>query len=177
MPAPQFPLINGTLYSFAAVDIDIGGVPMLLKAINFREEWPQEGEYLNSPVAAGKTVGQYKASLDGELTREYWDYMISLLGDGFGAVPFNVGAQWRDIRNPERLSTFEAQGVTIAGDDASNSGGAAIVKITFATVIPFLQNGKSLVPPEFWATTGQSGGLGSLFVGAANLVAGFLSGG
>lgn len=163
----QFPLINGLLHSWASAQIDVNATPFYgITALNFSDELEMEGEYGPSPIALGGVIKQYKASVDLEMILSERDRLIAKLGNGFGKVPFNIGAQWIESTG-QPTSTVGIIGARISKMEQSNAPGAAKVKLTLFQYLPIVYTGGLTI----FSQEQQVGDIGSLVSGVVGQVA------
>lgn len=138
--------INGTEYSSASITLDFAGRKFVgVSSLNWSEELTPEDQYGFSPVAVGRTLGQYKASGDFEQLLSEYTALLKVLGNGYGTKPFNIGVQYREEGSD--LVKVEIIAARIAKADASNAQGPAgtRMKVSLSIIQPIRINGLTLV--------------------------------
>lgn len=140
----QTTLINGNEYSYASIEIWIGGVPYgaSFKSINYNDsvEFGKVRGAGNRRVR-GTTAGEYSAQGDGEIYLRDFNVLIGALG--IASKGLRIGMS--DVRVPIGVSYGEPGlpvvtdilvGARITGLDSSNSEGtdASVRRVTFGDI-------------------------------------------
>jgi hypothetical protein len=100
----EVPLINGVLWSFAHIEVQIAGLSFHggFKAIKYSRERKREKVYSNSPDPVGQTLGQNEYTGSCTVYLAWWQAMLATvqqtLGPGYGDQAFTV------------LVSYEAEG-------------------------------------------------------------------
>lgn len=96
-PTPiAVPLINGVLYSFGHILLEIAGLQFTggFKSIKYSRKREREIVYSNSPDPIGKTLGQNSYMCSAEMYLAWWLSTLRTiqqnLGDGYGDQPFEI---------------------------------------------------------------------------------------
>jgi hypothetical protein len=90
----QVPLINGVVYSFAHITMQIAGLEFTggFKSIKYARKRNREMVYSNSPDPVGKTLGQNEYSASVEVYFAWWLAVLKTieanLGPGYGDQSF-----------------------------------------------------------------------------------------
>lgn len=140
------PLINGNLYSFASIEIDVRGRKIKgIKDLSYDDGLDPGMARGTSPIPLGHTQGDYEANASLEMFRKDFDELAALLGDGFGEVEFPITVTYASRGMPTVTDRLPA--VRIKKVDNSNSQGndPTAVKIELAVLAPIVRNGKMLV--------------------------------
>jgi hypothetical protein len=96
------PTINGNRYSWASVEIDIGGVIVTdIVSIDYSSKVDRKEVYPTGGIApVGRTRGRGSHSASFEIRKEAHRNLIKRLGNGFMEVPFGVTVNYQDEGNP-----------------------------------------------------------------------------
>lgn len=140
------PLINGNLYSFASIEIDVRGRKIKgIKDLSYDDGLDPGMARGTSPIPLGHTQGDYEANASMEMFRKDFDELATLLGDGFGETEFPITVTYASRGMPTVTDRLPA--VRIKKVDNSNSQGndPTAVKIELAILTPIERNGKRLV--------------------------------
>jgi hypothetical protein len=92
----QVPLINGVVYSFGHITLDIAGLEFTggFKSIKYSRKRTREMVRSNSPDPVGKTLGENEYQASAEVYLAWWQALMNTiqntLGVGYGDQPFNV---------------------------------------------------------------------------------------
>ena len=141
------PNFDGTLWSFASAEIDCAGRSVFgVSARGWKEELKAENEYGNGPVPIGRPVGQWTGSADMEIVLQEYLTLIQTLGNGYGRVPFNIGATYVEVDGPGVLPV-QLLNVRLMSPEVANAndGKATRVKVGLSLVQPVLVNGLSII--------------------------------
>lgn len=140
------PTINGLDYDFATVDVKLNGAEyMRVKDFSFSDDMEPGLGWGTSVEYVAETLGQYKAN--GSITLYLASAKIfrDALGDGYGAVHFDIVANFAPPGAP--IITIEAVGCRVKKDDNSGSAGSDPLAEKFDLHIRKIQrDGKCLAP-------------------------------
>lgn len=123
------PLINGVLYSFAHIDLQIAGLEFTggFKSIKYSRKRNREMVYSNSPDPVGKTLGQNEYSASAEVYLAWWlntlNTIQSTLGTGYGDQAFDTLVSY----NANGFKPFQdvIQNCNFDSTDGDNSAGTS----------------------------------------------------
>ncbi len=123
----QVPLINGVVWSFAHITLEIAGLEFTggFKSIKYSRKRNREVVYSNSPDPVGKTLGQNEYSASGEMYLAWWLSTLRTiqknLGEGYGDQSFSIFVKF----NNKGFDPFvdEIQNCNFDSTDADNSVG------------------------------------------------------
>lgn len=150
----QYPLINGRYYSFASIEVWIGGVPQPnigFKSINYKASLKPGIGRGTRPHKLIRTRGEHDASADCEMYRLAWENLKWILsagntiGYGETAVDFMIGYAER----PEMPTLTDIlQAVRVTEADYSNTQGTdpSTVKLTLDPM-NIIEAGAQIVTP------------------------------
>lgn len=130
----QVPLINGAIYSFAHITLDIAGLSFTggFKSIKYSRKRSREIVYSNSPDPVGKTLGQNEYQCSAELYLAWWLATLRTiqanLGPGYGDFSFSVFVAY----NATGFDPFqdEIQNCTFDSTEADQSAGTTALTRT-----------------------------------------------
>ncbi len=131
----EYPLVNGHRYSFASVEAQFNGLPILgIKSINYSPELMPGKVYGSAPQKIGRTRGKEDSSADFEMLRLEFENLKETLGNqgvGFGETAFDIVVQFAEIPNSP-VVTDTLIGFRITKPDLSNADGTdpSMVKVT-----------------------------------------------
>lgn len=130
----QVPLINGVIYSFAHISLNIAGIEFTggFTAINYERVRERETVYSNSPDPVGMTLGQNKYTASAEVLLSWWyATLISIqnnLGAGYGDQSFSIFVKYNNNGFPAFID--EIQNCHFDSTKADNSVGTGALKRT-----------------------------------------------
>lgn len=133
----DYPLINGHRYSFASVEAQFNGLPILgIKSINYSPELMPGKVYGSAPQKIGRTRGKEDSSADFEMLRLEFENLKETLGfqangTGFGESAFDIVVQYAELPNSP-VVTDTLIGNRITKVDLQNADGtdASMAKCT-----------------------------------------------
>lgn len=131
----DYPLINGHRYSFASVEAQFNGLPILgIKSINYSPELIPGKVYGSAPQKIGRTRGKEDSSCDFEMLRLEFENLKETLGQqgvGFGETPFDIIVQFAELPSSP-VVTDTIVGFRIGKPEASNADGtdASMIKVS-----------------------------------------------
>lgn len=125
MATQDYPLINGTAYEFAKVEIRIGKSRFKrVKSINYKDELQPGKGRGTSPQNLIRTTGHYDADGNIEIYRDEWENIKTELGgDGFMETEFLIVVSYRAKNKP--MMVDELQGCRICVNERSGDDGNA----------------------------------------------------
>jgi hypothetical protein len=137
---------NGNYHNHASAAIDFAGKPYLgITTLNYSDELEKELQYGTGSVPLGVAQGQYKPNADAEMLKTEWERLKARLPtNGFGEVPINVGATYKEASGTmvDELRTVYITKV----ENASQQGASANkVKLSLCVCEPIRHNGSTLV--------------------------------
>lgn len=147
MATPRYPIVNGNCFGPASAEIDLRGRRYLgFASLNFSDELKKEAVRGNGSVALGVSVGEYEATCDFELVLHESFIFQEALGNGYGAVPFNIGASYVELPGAG-VSVVEIIGATIMKIETSLQRGATglVDKYTCMVITPIRRNGRTII--------------------------------
>ncbi len=140
------PLINGNAYSFASIEIDVGGRKIKgIKDLSYDDGLDPGMARGTSPIPLAHTQGDYEANASMEMFRKDFDELCALLGDGYCEVEFPITVTYASRGMPTVTDRLPA--VRIKKVDNSNSQGndPTAVKLELAVLSPIVRNGRTIV--------------------------------
>jgi len=140
----NYPYTTGFLASHESATFKAAGVPIKgYRSMGWKQELGGEDVYGNGPVPVGRTIGQYKATLDIEQLLSEYTTMVEKLGT-YGLTAFNLTVRWRE---GSRLSSIEIVDVLIKTEEGTSAqgGGAVVMKYSASVIVPIRVNGKSMI--------------------------------
>lgn len=146
MAMPPYPLINGRRLSFTSIDLRVRGIAVTgVKEINYSDKLEPAKVMGTKAQALGRTLGPYECEGSLTLYKEDFNELIAQLGDGYGAVAFDVVVHYAE--EGLQTSTDEVCGCRIKNvEDSPSQGGDPLeVKIDLDPMY-ILRNGKCLLP-------------------------------
>lgn len=128
----QYPLINGSIYSWSSIELKIAGLIFRgFKSINRERMRDRPAIYGNSPDPIAKPVGKNSYTCDAEVYLAEWNNLMTQLGPGYGDVFFPIYVSY--VQNG--LATIQDQilGCTLDGTTVSEQEGTdpLVRKVTF----------------------------------------------
>jgi hypothetical protein len=137
---------NGNYHNHASAEIDFAGQVFLgITTLNYADELERELQYGTGSLPLGVSVGQYKPNADAEMLKTEWERLKAVLpANGYGEVPINVGATYKEDSGTivDELRTVYINKV----ENASQQGPSANkVKLTLTVVEPIRHGGSTLV--------------------------------
>ena len=131
----DYPLINGTRYSFASIELTLNGQRYVgFKELNYNQDLdPGEVRGAHSQML-GRTRGDLKADGSISMFEEEWNSLLAALGAGYMEVPFDVSAAYAETNSP--TITDVLHGCRIKKVDKSRSQGTEglVVKLDLSIV-------------------------------------------
>ncbi len=127
----QVPLVNGVVWSFAHITLEIAGLEFTggFKDISYKRERKREIVYSNSPDPVGKTLGQNEYEASAEVYLAWWLATLRAieanLGPGYGDQSFTTFVKY----NAAGFDPFvdEIQNCTFDSTDAKNGVGTGAI--------------------------------------------------
>ena len=87
----QFPLINGSMFSYSSIELNMNGTIFRgFKSIDYSRKRDRPAQYGNSPDPLGKPVGKNSYEATGEIYVAEFRNFVQSLGAGYGDVYFQV---------------------------------------------------------------------------------------
>lgn len=157
--AAGLPMFDGILWSFASAEIDVAGVSVFgVSGLGWKEDVKKEPTYGNGPLPIGRPRGQWSGSADMEILYSEYLTLISVLGDSFTDVSFNIGATYVEVNGPG-IMPVQLLSVQIASPEVANTndGKATVVKVGLSLIRPVETNGIAIM----------RSGLGGVTIGAS----------
>jgi hypothetical protein len=126
----QYPLINGSLFSFSSIEWKLNGqIFRGFKSINFSRKRDRPKQWGNSPDPLGKVVGKNDYDSDGELWLAEFAAFTAKLGPGYGDVFFTSFVTAK--QNGFGTVQWEIQGCTLDEVTASFTEGTDPMSMKF----------------------------------------------
>ncbi|XXX73880.1 hypothetical protein WMF30_40160 [Sorangium sp. So ce134] len=137
---------NGNYHNHASAEFDFAGKKYLgITTFNYNDELEKENQYGTGSIPLGVAQGQYKPNADAEMLKTEFDrFMQAMPDNGYGEVPFNAGATYKEASGTivDELRTI----YIVKVEDASQQGPSGNkVKLTLHVAEPIRRNGKTLV--------------------------------
>lgn len=130
----QVPLINGVVYSFGHVTLNIAGLEFTggFKSIKYSRKRNREMVRSNSPDPVGKTLGENEYAASAEVYLAWWYALLQTveenLGPGYGDQAFTIVVGYQ--ANGFDPFTDTIVNCTFDTTDADNSQGTAALTRT-----------------------------------------------
>ncbi len=92
----EVPLVNGVVYSFAHIELEIGGLSLTggFKAIKYSRDRKREKVMSNSPDPVGQTLGENEYTASAVVYLAWWNAIKqtiqATLGAGYGDAAFTI---------------------------------------------------------------------------------------
>jgi hypothetical protein len=130
------PTINGNRYSWASVEIDVGGVIVTdIVSIDYGTKIDRKEIYGTGTMAAvGRTRGRGSHTASFEIRKEAFRNMIKRMGAGFMEVNFNITINYQDEGNPICTDKLMACEMGEVGNSAKDGPDDLIVKVPLSVL-------------------------------------------
>jgi hypothetical protein len=127
----QYPLINGSLYSYSSIEWKLAGLIFRgFKSIDFSRKRDRPKVYGNSPDPLGKVVGRNEYEASGELYLAEFNNFVSQLGSGYGDVYFQSYITFQQQNFP--TTQVQIIGCTLDEVTASFTAGTDALSMKFS---------------------------------------------
>jgi hypothetical protein len=142
MADKPIPTINGNRYSWASVEIDVGGVIINdITKVTYKAKKSRKTVYATGGIKPlGRTRGRLEFEASIEIRKESFNNLIARLGEGFMESTFQVVVNYQDAGNPCTTDTLVACQIDECGDDHSDGTDDLVVPITLH-IMDILWNG------------------------------------
>lgn len=118
-----------------------------LRTFSWKEEIGGEEAYGNGPRAVGRTIGQYKASIDIEQLLTEYTFMVESMS-ALGLTTFSLSVTWREGSRVQRVEVTDALLKTSEGS-VSQGGGPVTIKYSCNCSTEYIKvNGRTLIDEE-----------------------------
>lgn len=145
---PAYPLINGNRHDWASIQLELAGLKKTagMRALNYKHTLEYEHVMAGGSQPVGDTLGTYSAEAGFEMLLVDYQHLIQTLGNGYGAVHFNVLVKYAKKKG-DPILVDELRGCRIKGEDRSHSqgNGALVVKVDLGVQL-LIVNGVQMVP-------------------------------
>jgi hypothetical protein len=127
----QYPLINGSVYSYSSIEWKLvnGLIFRGFKSINFGRKRDRPPVYGNSPDPLAKVVGKNSYTCDGELYLAEFSNMVTSAGAGYGDLYFTAFVSFNQNGFP--VTQVQILGCTLDEVTASFSEGTDALSMKF----------------------------------------------
>lgn len=151
MPQLEYPEINGRRYTWASAEIAIGrtgqkrDITRLIKSITYSDSLEPAVGRGNSAKKQVRGLGIQEPEASITFYRREWDELLDTLGDGFGAVAFDLSVSYADAGQPTVTDTIVA--ARIKSYETGGEEGEDLIEVE-AELDPMdiLIKGKSICP-------------------------------
>jgi hypothetical protein len=156
--ATSNPVVNGSYYSFANVELRVGGLFFKgIKSINYGFKVGSQFVRGTAILPLGITLGQAEPRCDFEMFLPQFNFLVTQLGPGFMQRKLDLTSTYGNVLDNGELPTItdSIQGATIieVGADNGESLDASVRKFTLMP-LRMLFNG---VPPVLQSNVGAVG--------------------
>lgn len=139
------PLINGKLYSKSSAEVKLNGSRYTgFKAVDYKDKLTPGWAKGNQAERVGRTLGEQEADGSMEMYRDRFDTLINELGDGFGAVEFDIVVSYTE-GGVTVTDTVEGCRIMEAGGGFTDSADPLTIKIPLS-IHRVSWNGKYIAP-------------------------------
>jgi hypothetical protein len=141
----QYPIINGNVFSFRSITLDIGGVRVRgFKEIKYSHGVEPGEVYGPDQEMQARTRGKYKCEGSLVVWQHEWDQLRTKLGDAYMSKVFTISVAYSERGSPLNVAIDTLVGVRVikAEKGASEGDDANEVNLTLS-IMRIYENYKS----------------------------------